>query len=173
MSIRVRPFATADAEAVADLFASYMAEAYGQPNAMTAEVLRSAEGRLFHLLLALDAYGIPVGFAAWRETYDLHHAVSGGEIPDLFVAPAHRGRVAAIRLVAAAGKAVLASGGKFIRAEVLSGAPSRLARRLTIGFASETVYLSGQGLRDVVALTEASDREVVKGLPSPNASLLP
>ena len=170
MSIRVRAFAQTDAKAVSTLFAAYMREAYGQPNVMTPEALRRDVGRFFDLMLALDAQGRPVGFAAWRGTYDLHNAVSGGEIPDLYVDRSHRGRLAAIRLVAAVGRAVLSKGGAFIRAEVLSGVPSRLARRVTIGFPSETVYLSGRGLRELVALADASPRDVIRGLPTAEAS---
>jgi GNAT superfamily N-acetyltransferase len=170
MGIRIRSFSETDATAVSALFEAYMREAYGQPNAMTPEVLRRHVGRWFDIVLAVDTRDRPIGFAAWRETYDLHNAVSGGEIPDLYVDSAHRGRLAAIRLVAAIGRAVIAKGGKFIQAEALAGVPSRLARRITVGFPSETVYLAGRGLRELVALADAGPRELIARLPTPDAS---
>src|SRR6266702_2176259 len=98
----IRAFQPPDAGAVAALFSAYMHEVYGVSSAMTAELLlRDGQGLRFSLVVAVESHDEPVGFAAWRETYDLHHAVSGGEIPDLFVAPAHRGRALSIRLVAA------------------------------------------------------------------------
>lgn len=171
MDMRVRGFSSADAETVSALFAEYMREAYGQPNAMTAEILRRDAGRLFEVIVAVDAaHDRPVGFAIWRESYDLHNAVSGGEIPDLYVSPAFRGRLVAIRLVATVGRAVLARGGRYVRAEVLAGVPSRLARRMTVGFPAETVYLSGRGLRELVALADSPPRDLIAGLPTADAS---
>ena len=170
MDARVRSFSSADAETVSALFAAYMGEAYGQPNAMTAEILRRSAGRLFEVIVAVDAHDRPVGFAIWRETYDLHNGVSGGEIPDLYVSPSFRGRLVAIRLVAAVGRAVLATGGRYVRAEVLAGVPSRLARRMTVGFPAETVYLSGRGLRELVALADSAPRDIIAGLPTADAS---
>jgi GNAT superfamily N-acetyltransferase len=104
MRVRTRPFAPHDADAAAALFADYMQETFACPNALTPDVLlRDGQGLRFHLMLAVGPDDRPVGFAAWRMTYDLHHAVAGGEIPDLFVARPMRGRALGVRLIAAGG----------------------------------------------------------------------
>lgn len=120
LRIHIRDFVPGDAAGVAALFVDYMREIYRMPSAMSAEVLCHAGcGRHFRLVVAVDGEGSPVGFAAWRPAYDLHHAVAGGEIPDLFVARDHRGRGLSIRLVAAVARAVQSHGGGYLRGEVL------------------------------------------------------
>jgi len=138
----VRQFEPGDAEDVAALFAAYMAEALGGVSVMTPERLVAGCGRQFELTLAAD--GRIVGFAAWRETYDLHHAAAGGEVIDFFVAPAHRGRGVAVQLVAGVAAAVRARDGAFLYSLVLPDDPARLklARRWGVGFPGEHVYLA-------------------------------
>ena len=144
MPTMVRPFQPDDAAEVAALFAGYMAEALGGASVMTPERLVAGCGRHFELMLAAD--GPVVGFAAWRETYDLHHAAAGGEVMDFFVAPSHRGRGVAVQLVAAVAAVVRARGGAFLYSMVIPDDPARLklARRWGVGFAGEHTYLAQQ-----------------------------
>lgn len=70
-----------------------MQETFKAPWHGSAESLkRDAFGEHVKLALATQN-GAAVGFAAWRPTYDLHHCVPGIEVIDLYVEPAHRGRV--------------------------------------------------------------------------------
>src|SRR5215472_1046170 len=139
----VRPFEPDDAAQVSSLFAAYMAEALGGQSVMTPARLIEGCGRRFELTVAA-ADGRIVGFAAWRETYDLHHAVGGGEIADAFVAPSHRGRGVAVQLVAGVAAAIKAREGAFLYSLVLPDDPARLrlARRWGVGFAGEHTYLA-------------------------------
>jgi GNAT superfamily N-acetyltransferase len=139
----VRPFQAQDAPAVSALFGAYMAELYGGANLMTPERLLAGCGRRFELTAADDG-GEIVGFAAWRETYDLHHDVLGGEIADFFVAPSHRGRGVAVQLVAGVAGEIKRRGGVFLCTLVLQDDPARvkLARRWGVGFAGEHTYLA-------------------------------
>jgi len=173
--MRIRPFEPQDAAAVADLFADYMQEVYGEPNAMSPDVLLRDMGTHFSMLVAVDGADQPIGFLAWRPTYDLHNAVAGGEIADLFVARAHRGRALSVRLVAFVARAVLAQGGTYICTGVLvdDARRLRLVRRMTVGFAAETVYLSGRGLRELAQLADADLKTLAANLPSPAASREP
>jgi phosphatidylserine/phosphatidylglycerophosphate/cardiolipin synthase-like enzyme len=76
--VRTRAFAPPDADVVAALFTAYMQEIFTMPSALSPDVLlRDGQGRHFRFMLAVDR---AVGFAAWRMTYDLYHAVAGGEI---------------------------------------------------------------------------------------------
>ena len=148
----IRPFEPGDAPRVSALFASYMAEVYGGANAMTPERLVQGVGRFFELTLAAEG-DARVGFAAWRETYDLHHAVSGGEVADFYVAPSHRGRGLAVQLVAAVASAVKGRGGAFLYSLVLPDDPARLklARRWGVGFSGEHTYLAQEAFERMAA----------------------
>ena len=139
----VRSFEPDDAREVAALFAAYMAEALGGSSVMTPELLAAGCGRHFELTVAADGRDL-VGFAVWRESYDLHHAVPGGEITDFFVERAHRGRGVAVQLVAAVTAQVKARGGAFLFSLVLPDDPARLklARRWGVSFAGEHTYLA-------------------------------
>jgi len=139
----VRPFQAQDAPAVSALFDAYMAELFNAPNLMTPDRLVAACGRHFELTLA-DSADRVVGFAAWRETYDLHNDVLGGEIADFFVAPEVRGRGVAVQLVAGVASAIKLRGGVFLCSLVLPDDPARLklARRWGVGFAGEHTYLA-------------------------------
>jgi GNAT superfamily N-acetyltransferase len=143
MPCLIRPFQAQDAPFVSALFAAYMAELFGGANVMTPERLIAGSGRHFELTVAEDdAQG--VGFAAWRETYDLHNDVLGGEISDFFVAPSHRGRGVAVQLVAGVAGEIKRRGGGFLCSLVLQDDPARvkLARRWGVGFAGEHTYLA-------------------------------
>jgi GNAT superfamily N-acetyltransferase len=172
----IRAFRSSDAEAVVALFSAYMNEVFGAASPMTAErLLRDGQGLRFSLVVAIAPRGEPVGFAAWRDAYDLHHAVSGAEIPDLFVALAHRGRGLSIRLVSAVARTIQARGGTYIKGEVLLDDPRRLRllHRVAVGFAGESVYVSGRAFRQLAELTSTDRKGLVRGLPSPAASREP
>ena len=171
----VRPFEPDDAAEVAALFAAYMAEVLGGASVMTADRLVAGCGRHFELTIAADGAHV-IAFAAWRETYDLHHGLPGGEVIDFFVAPSHRGRGVAVPLVAAVAAAVRARGGAFLYSLVIPNAPARLklARRWGVGFAGEHTYLAQEvfermadwggraparpALRDLISLRPKSAR---------------
>ena len=147
----VRPFEPQDAASVSALFGAYMQELFGAQNVMTPERLTAGCGRHFELMVAAEG-AQPVGFAAWREAYDLHHAISGGEVVDFFVAASLRGRGVAVQLVAAVARAVRSRGGAFLYSLVLPDDPARLklARRWGVGFAGEHTYLA-QGVFERMA----------------------
>jgi GNAT superfamily N-acetyltransferase len=175
-NVRVRAFEAHDAEAVARLFADYMEETYGAASPMSAAVLLiEGQGHRFNLVVAADSQDEPIGFAAWRDTYDLHNAVSGGEIPDLFVERRHRGRALSLRLVAAIARAVAARGGVFLTGQVLLDERhrQRLVHRLKFGFPGESVYVSGRAMRSLAELVDLDARTLLKRLPSPSQSKEP
>lgn len=171
-----RMFQPRDAESVAILFDAYMAELFNQRNAMTPEILlRDGQGSRFSLMLALNRADEPVGFAAWKPEYDLHHAVHGGHIADFFVARDHRGRGLAVRLAAAVARAVAETGGVFLKGEVLENDLRRLhlIRRTTVGFPAQSVYFSGRAFRELAELVQADLKTLVRKLPDAAASREP
>ena len=173
---RVRAFTPGDAQSVARLFADYMRETYAAPSAMTPDVLlRDGQGRHFRLLIAVDSADAPIGFAAWREDYDLHNVVSGAYVPDLFVSRPYRGRAVSLRLVSALARIVRQQGGVYLKSEVLTedAGRMRLARRLTVGYPGEHIYLSGRAFRDMSELAEADPRTIARNLPAVEANREP
>ena len=172
----VRAFEPRDADPVAALFAAYMRETYGTTSAMSADaLLRDGQGLRFSLYVAVDANDVPIGFVAWRDAYDLHHAVAGGEIPDLFVARPHRGRALSIRLAAAVARAIRARGGLYLKSEVLMDDPKRLRllHRVTVGFPGESIYVSGRAFRQLSEVSDGDPRSLLRMLPTPAASREP
>jgi predicted GNAT superfamily acetyltransferase len=172
----VREFRPDDAAAVAELFAAYMQEMFGTGSAMSPEVLlRDGMGLHFNLIIAFDAQHQPAGFAAWRMAYDLHHAVAGAEVPDLFVARCHRGRGLSIRLLAAVAQDAQGRGGTYIKGEVLTDDPRRMQQlhRVAVGFSGESVYVSGKAFRQLAQLTGVDARALIRGLPTPAMSREP
>src|SRR5262249_14982710 len=120
MRCLIRPFVPADINGAVALFAAYMHELFNEPSALTADViLRDGQGLHFSLMLAVHGRDGAVGFAAWRRTYDLHHAALGGEICDLFVMRPYRGRALALRLAAGVAKAVRQWGGVFLKGDAV------------------------------------------------------
>lgn len=173
---RIRGFEPRDANAVAALFSAYMRETYAVTSAMSPDVLlRDGQGLRFSMFVAVDANDEPVGFAAWRDAYDLHHGVAGGEIPDMFVARPHRGRALSVRLAAAVAQAIRSRGGMYLKSQVLTDDVRRLRllRRVTVGFPGESVYVSGRAFRQLSELSDANPKTLVRMLPIPAASREP
>lgn len=103
----VRSATAEDLEQVAALLREYMLETYslewsGSENALERDVL----GSHCNLELAVNGEKEVIGVAAWKESYDLHHCVSGGVVLDLYVRPVWRGRAVAVLLVCAVAAAV-------------------------------------------------------------------
>jgi GNAT superfamily N-acetyltransferase len=173
---RIRGFEARDANAVAALFSAYMRETYAATSAMSVDVLlRDGQGLRFSMFVAVNAADEPVGFAAWRDAYDLHHGLAGGEIPDMFIARPHRGRALSVRLAAAVAQAIRLRGGKYLKSEVLADDAKRLRllHRVTIGFPGESVYLSGRAFRQLSELSDADPKALLRMLPLPAASREP
>jgi len=153
MPFTVAPMERCDAQAVADLWRRYMLETYGEVGHMTPEsFVRDGLGDGFHTMVAKDVDGSPVAVAVWWMTYDAHHGARGGEIPDMFAAPACRKLGVAVQLVAAIARAVRDRGGVFLRGPATPGNANRLAVRghLSGAFPVINVYWA-HGLFDALA----------------------
>lgn len=177
MTAKVREFEPSDAQAIALIYRDYLTELFNATSSpLSADViLREGQGKHFRIVLATDNANQPVGFAFWRESYDFHNAVSGGEVPELFVAKPHRGRVLSLKMLAFIARKVMETGGKYLMAPVLMDNQKRtkLVRRMAVGFPLEHVYLSGRGMRMLASLTEVGAKEFVRRLPTPAMSREP
>jgi GNAT superfamily N-acetyltransferase len=160
--VDVRLATAADLPTVATLVDAGMVELYGRRWGGTIERLAAdlAAGRVVVALAAT------IGYIAWGPAYDLHHAIRGGVVDELYIAPAHRGHGIAAQLVAFACGEIERGGGVFLRGTaVASAAP--LYDRVAWGWNCREVILGGRAFRTFAALAGASARAIVRGLPDP------
>jgi GNAT superfamily N-acetyltransferase len=148
-----------EAEAVAALWRDYLSATFGAPGRMTPEVfLRDGMGHAFETMVARDGAGAPVAAAAWWMTYDAHHGVRGGEIPDMFVAPSHRKLGVAIQVISAVARSVRDRGGVFLRAPARLENAQRLTGRARVDGAFPVVHVYwGKALLGALADNAGAD----------------
>jgi GNAT superfamily N-acetyltransferase len=154
-----------EAGAVAELWRAYMAEAHGAPGDMTAEVfLRDGQGECFHTMVARAPDRAPVAVAAWWMTYDVHHGVRGGEVPDMYVTPRARGLGVAVQVIAAVAREVRGLGGVFLRGPATAANAKRLidSGHLNGAFPLVHVYWSEAILDALATNAEADARSLVR-----------
>lgn len=123
-------------------------------------------GAEFEMMVAAADNQKLIAFAAWQSSYDLHHCIKGGEMMDMFVAPAHRGRGVAVQLVIAIATQIQQQGGSYIKGQTVEN-PSvqRLYQRCARCFPGADCYVSGRAFRRLTELSGQNLREVVKNLP--------
>lgn len=162
----IRPAIATDAPAVALLLDEYMRELFDQAWSGTAEAL-ARDGFGLHFDLVVVTYvDAPLGFAAWRSTYDLHHCVRGAEIMDLYVRRALRGRGVALQLVAAVAATVRVRGGAFIKGQAVGPATTRrLYERVAVAFEGSDCIVGGRAFRTLAEHAGKPARAIIRGLP--------
>jgi GNAT superfamily N-acetyltransferase len=160
--MQIRLAISADLPRVAELIAAGMRELYDRPWGGTVERLAAdvAAGRVT-IAVAGD-----LGYIAWAPAYDLHHTVRGGEVDELYVAPARRGRGVAPQLIAFACAEIERAGGVFLRGTAVASAAA-LYDRVAWGWNCREVTIGGRAFRTIAALAGASPRAIVRGLPDP------
>ena len=163
---RIRSVSQDDLQALPAILRAYMRETYdavwhGSAEALARDV---AAGRCG--ILVAEAEGEVVGVVAWTRSYDLHHCVAGGEVIDLYVVPAQRGRGIAPALLCAAAEAVRADGGSYIKgAAVPTGAGGRLYGRVAVCHPEAACIVGGRAFRHLAGLAGRPPREVLRSLP--------
>lgn len=165
----IRLAQTSDVPAIIGLMNSYMREAYADSWHGSAEALaKDGFGREFEILVAAsNSNSDLVGLVAWKRTYDLHHCMSGGEIIDMFVAPAVRGRSIGPMLVCAVAGEVHARGGLFLRGQAVDEpAVRRLYERVAVTAVTMECTISGRAFRTLSSLAGGTARNLARGLPA-------
>ena len=160
---RVAPMEASDVRAVAALWQAYMTELFGVSGDMTADVfLREGLGQSFHTMVATAPNRGLVGAAEWWMTYDVHHAARGGQIPDMFVAPAHRGAGVAVLIIAAIAREVRAAGGVFLGGPATPQNAERLVRSGRLSGTAALVHVYwGDGLFKALADNAGADAKTL------------
>ncbi len=146
----------------------YLYEGYPGHVGSTADQLRrdvlSSSGRQ-HVLL-VEQHDVAIGFLAWDEVYDMHWAMRGAQIADVYVAPSGRGLGAALLLIACACREAHALGATFLRGGAYERASTRrFFSRVAVVAPSGDTHLSGRAFRHLAQLKECSVRELIYQLP--------
>lgn len=167
MPYRVRPATLDDLPSLTALLEAYMQETFQRPWSGTSQKLaRDGFGAEFELMIAEPACQTPIAFAAWGFHYDLHHCMKGGAVIDLFVAPAHRSRGVAVRLITAIAAQVQQQGGEYITGGAVDNpSAQRFYRRCAHSFSAMECYVSGLAFRRLADLSGQPLRHVLQNLP--------
>lgn len=122
-------------------------------------------GRHFHLKVACSAPQI-LGFAAWRDTYDVHHCTIGGEIVDMFVLPAARGKGIGPALVCAVASDLRHKRGVFLKGQGVDDPSVRhLYERVAVRSNAVDYIVSGRAFRRIAELDSVRGKTLVRSLP--------
>jgi GNAT superfamily N-acetyltransferase len=164
-----------DAVALTELMRKYMRETYHGEWGGNADLLsQHLASRYLTILAAETELDEIVGFVAWISSYDLHWCMKGGDVIDFFVCPEHRGRGAAILLIAALAKHIEADGGTYLKGGAVDDAKIRkLYQKVAMSLPDGESYISGRAFRHLAELSGQTEREIVKRLPDPAWNLQP
>jgi GNAT superfamily N-acetyltransferase len=166
--MHVRVADASDAECLARLLRSYLDEGYpGHVGCTADELRRDVLGSSGHQhVLLVEQHGIASGFLAWDEVYDMHWAMRGAQIADIYVASSRRGHGAALLLIARACREAHALGGTFLRGSTYDRESTRrFFSRVAVVAPSGDAHLSGRAFRHLAQLNASSVRELLPGLP--------
>jgi GNAT superfamily N-acetyltransferase len=157
-----------DADSLARLLRGYLDEGFPGHAGSTADDLRrdvlGASGK--QRVLLVERQGIAIGFLAWDEVYDMHWAMRGAQIADVYVDPSERGHGAALLLLAVACRDAFALGGKFLRGGAYDRASTRrFFARAAVVTPSGDAHLSGRAFRHLAQSKGTSVREILRSLP--------
>jgi ribosomal protein S18 acetylase RimI-like enzyme len=157
-----------DAEVLSTLLADYLRESYpGHTGSSTEQLRRDVLGpQATHHVLLAEVRKAAIGFAAWDAVYDMHWAVAGAQIADIYVASSHRGLGVALALMARVAADVRASGGAFLRGGAYDRTSTRRAyARVAVVAPSGETHLSGRAFRQLAELADRPVREIIQALP--------
>lgn len=132
----------------------------------SAEKLRDAffgRDAIGQVLLA-ERRSAPIGFGAWRKTYDVFWSMHGGEGIGLYVRPESRGLGVAVCIIAAICAEIQSFGGQFLQTSYdpeLAG----LYERVAIGRAERACHVSALAFTTLAGVAGLPAREIIRRLP--------
>jgi GNAT superfamily N-acetyltransferase len=156
-----------DVSRLGDLLEDYMRETYhGAWGGNTQLLEQHLSGHEIEILVAETINREVIGFVAWIDSYDLHWCLKGGDVIDFFVCPSHRGRGAAILLIAKLAADIQERGGAYLKGGAVDNPViRRLYQKLAMCLPGGESYVSGRAFRRLAELSGRSLREIVKNLP--------
>jgi len=173
-SLRVRDAEVTDLAEIESMVADFVVGHPAENHPRSRDALRAAyfgERPVARLLVA-ELDGRIVGMGQWRRIHDMFWGMFGAEAEWLYVKPAFRGRGIAAAIVARICAQARNSGVQFLHGS--GGEPaSRLYERVAIGSTARECHLSGKAFQHFAELDGLPIREIVRGLPPREWSLLP
>jgi GNAT superfamily N-acetyltransferase len=165
----IRLAAPRDAVVLEYMIREYLKESYAGHLGTPAVTLRQevlAGATTQRVLLAERPNGL-TGFVAWDGVYDLHWAVRGGQVADLYVVPAARGHGVALELLASLCSIVGKEGGAFIRGGAYDRPSTRAfySRIAVVEPSTGEAHLSARAFRQLASLGGLPARAIVRALP--------
>lgn len=167
----VRESSPADAAAISELWTDYLRESYDRSNPMTPEVIRRdafGDDALFSYVVATGSDGSIWGAVAWCMVYDLHHAIRGALVIDLYVQPRYRGFGVAPSMLAHVAAVAEKRGASFLRGHVgdTNDRARRLYDRVAVYFPGADANVGGRAFRHLAGLAGKSPRQIAQSLPT-------
>lgn len=166
----VRDASPDDAGAISRLWGAYLHESYDLPNAVTLDVVRDegfGDDATFSFAVATGSDASLWGAVAWHRDYDLHHAVRGVTVMDLYVYRKYRGFGVAPSMLAFLAARGRKFGARFLRGHV--GDTNQVARRLydrvAVYFPGADANVGGRAFDHLADLAGKSPRDIARSLP--------
>ena len=165
---KVRLAEKKDIDAFIDLLRNYMKEALQNDwGGSISAFERDGFGKEFTSVVAESSSGEIIGFGLWKETYDTHHCISGGELSDFYVIPKYRGRGIALAIVALIARQIQEIGGKFLKGKSIPDPQvEHLYNRVAISYPGTEFITGGRAFRKLAELSGKPPREMVSALPN-------
>jgi predicted N-acetyltransferase YhbS len=158
-----------DAVLLESLIRDYLDESYQDHVGTSAEVLRRdvLPGATSQRVLVAERSGQLTGFVAWDAVYDLHWAVRGAQIADLYVVPESRGLGVALELVASLCAIVAEEGAAFVRGGAYNRSSTRsfYGRIAVVDQSTGETHLSARAFRHLASLAGQPARAIARALP--------
>ncbi|HVJ20171.1 MAG TPA: GNAT family N-acetyltransferase [Polyangiaceae bacterium] len=175
--MNIRRAVVGDAAGLATLLSDYLREKYPSHRGSSADELERdvlGHGRGQRVVVAELGQGLG-GFVAWDAVYDMHWAMHGAQIADLYVIPSARGRGIALALVAGLCAEAHKDGATFLRGASYDRASptGRFYERIAVGADSAECHCSGRAFRTLAGLHGQRIRTIVQSLPPKEWNLEP
>src|SRR5215207_9712631 len=167
MPYLIRKANRSDVSSLGELLEAYMRETYHGAWGGNIQLLEQhLEGNEVEIIVAETLDRQVVGFVAWVHSYDLHWCLKGGDVIDFFVRPSHRGRGAAVVLIAKLAGDVRERGGAYIKGGAVDNpVVRRLYRKIAMCLPGGESYVSGRAFRRLAELSGESLREIIRKMP--------
>jgi Acetyltransferase (GNAT) family len=165
-ALLVRRAMLEDSSALAVLIDGFAQGHPAEHHARSADRMRDAffgDQSVANVLLA-EKNGSPIGFGAWRRSYDVFWSMQGGEGIALYITPSHRGSGAALCIIAAICAEIRAQGGYFLQTSY-DPSLADLYERVGIGRSERACHVSALAFERLAAAAGASAREIIRALP--------
>ncbi len=162
----VRPATANDIPALAVLIDGFAKGHPAERHSRSAERMREAffGKQAVAQVLVAERQAAPIGFGAWRKTYDVFWSMYGGDGIGLYVTPSNRGLGVALCIIAAICAEIQGQGGHFLQTSY-DPALADLYERVGVGRLERACHVSALAFETLAGAAGGSAREIVRRLP--------